>query len=257
MRYESLSQDEKAKPGKDIDDGTGGAEMSEERYYNRLAAAYVRGHAVKTGSPQVQKVLMNALLPDLTDGQTEQIIDAGCRADLKIYRFKTTHGEMPRIKKVLGFLKSISFDTLLDVGSGRGVFLIPFLTGFPWVAVTSADILPHRVAFLNEIAVGGISNLTAIEADICSQPLPDKSVDVVTMLEVLEHIPDVEAAVNSAVRIARNHIVVSVPSKPDDNPEHIHLLTKDKLTELFTGVGCSKLNFDGVNGHLIMIATLN
>ncbi|MCD8132102.1 MAG: class I SAM-dependent methyltransferase, partial [Lachnospiraceae bacterium] len=89
------------------------------------------------------------------------------------------------------------------------------------------------------------------------QPLPDKSVDVVTMLEVLEHIPDVEAAVNSAVRIARKHIVVSVPSKPDDNPEHIHLLTRDRLTELFTGAGCRKLNFDGVNGHLIMIVTLD
>lgn len=231
--------------------------MSKERYYNRLAAAYVRGHAMKTGIPQIPDELMDAPLAGLTDGQIEQIIDAGRGADLKIYRFKTTHGEMPRIKKVQGFLKSISFDTLLDVGSGRGVFLIPFLTEFPWVAVTSADILPHRVGFLNEIAAGGISNLTAIEADICSQPLPDKSVDVVTMLEVLEHIPDVEAAVNSAVRIARKHIVVSVPSKPDDNPEHIHLLTRDRLTDLFAGAGCRKLNFDGVNGHLIMIATLN
>lgn len=231
--------------------------MSEERYYNRLAAAYVRGHAMKTGIPQLTNALMGAPLVDLSDMQMAQIIDAGRRADLKIYRFKTTHGEMPRIKKVLGFLKSIGFETLLDVGSGRGVFLLPFLAEFPWVAVTSVDILPHRVGFINEIAAGGITTLTAIEADICNQPLPEKSVDVVTMLEVLEHIPDVEAAVNSAVRIARKHIVVSVPSKLDDNPEHIHLLTRDRLTELFTGAGCRKINFDGVNGHLMMIATLN
>jgi 2-polyprenyl-3-methyl-5-hydroxy-6-metoxy-1,4-benzoquinol methylase len=50
-------------------------------------------------------------------------------------------------------------------------------------------------------------------------------VDIVTLLEVLEHIPDVEKAV-AAVRMARKYVVVSVPSKEDNNPEHIHLLTK-------------------------------
>ena len=231
--------------------------MSEERYYTRLAAAYVRGHAIKYAIPQLPEALSTKPFDHLNPEEMQQIIDAGRRSDLKIYRFKTTHGEMPRIRKVMGFLKSIRFDTLLDVGSGRGVFLIPFLTEFPWVAVTAADILPHRVAFLNEIAAGGITNLTAIEANICCQPLPDKSVDVVTLLEVLEHILDVETAVCSAVRMAKKHIVVSVPSRPDDNPEHIHLLTRDRLTELFMGAGCTKLHFDGVNGHLIMIATLS
>ena len=64
-----------------------------------------------------------------------------------------------------------------------------------------------------------------IKGACCSQPLPDHSVDIVTLLEVLEHIPDVEKAV-AAVRMARKYVVVSVPSKEDNNPEHIHLLTK-------------------------------
>ncbi len=79
--------------------------------------------------------------------------------------------------------------------------------------------------------------------------------DVVTLLEVLEHIPNVEAAVRNAVRIAKQCIVVSVPSKPDDNPEHIHLLTKDKLTALFNEAGCVKLHFSGVPEHLILVAS--
>ena len=31
-----------------------------------------------------------------------------------------------------------------------------------------------------------------------------------------------------------------MPSKTDDNPEHIHLLTKEKLTQMFGAAGCTK-----------------
>ena len=78
--------------------------------------------------------------------------------------------------------------------------------------------------------------------------------DVVTLLEVLEHIPDVDSAIWNAVRLAKKYVVVSVPSKPDDNPEHIHLLTKDTLARSFSGAGASRLRFDGVSGHLLLIA---
>ena len=76
------------------------------------------------------------------------------------------------------------------------------------------------------------------------------------MLEVLEHIPDVERAVATAVKMAKQYVVVTVPSKPDNNPEHIHLLTKDKLSQMFSAAGCTRLHFDGVEGHLFMAAAL-
>ena len=91
---------------------------------------------------------------------------------------------------------------------------------------------------------------------ICDQPFPDNSFDVVMLLEVLEHIPKVEKAIAAAVKMAKQYVVVSVPSRTDDNPEHIHLLTKDKLTQMFGTAGCTKLHFDGVDGHLFMIAVL-
>ena len=61
-------------------------------------------------------------------------------------------------------------------------------------------------------------------------------------------------SINSLVN--KKYVVISVPSKEDDNPEHIHLLTKDILTKLFAGAGCTKLHFGGVNSHLIMMATI-
>lgn len=77
------------------------------------------------------------------------------------------------------------------------------------------------------------------------------------MLEVLEHIPDVEKAIRCAVSLAKKFIVVTVPSKEDDNPEHIHLLTKEVLTKYFNACGVTKLSFDGVSGHLFMIAKID
>ena len=142
------------------------------------------------------------------------------------------------------------------MGSGRGVFLFPFLEEFPETETVSIDVLPRRVEFLQDVNRGGITRLRAVQADLCGQPFPDGSFDVVTALEVLEHIPDVESAVRAAVRMARRYVVVTVPSKPDDNPEHIHLLTKERLTELFEAAGCRRLHFDGVPGHLFVAAPL-
>ncbi len=223
-------------------------------YYKKPLAAYVRGHSASSGVPPLEGSLADTPLDALTEEQLCALYSAGKAAGLKLYRFKNTHDELPRVKRVLGFLKGISFETLLDVGSGRGVFLFPFLNSFPWVKVTSADILDYRAEFLAEISRGGMDNLTAVNADICSCPWEDNSFDVVTLLEVLEHIPDVATAVKNAVRLAKKFVAVSVPSHEDNNPEHIHLLTKKRLTELFREAGCESLSFDGVNGHLIMIA---
>lgn len=219
----------------------------------RLACAYVRGVSLRTGIPALSPSLVSTPLGDLNEDDTLKILTAGQDAQLKLYRFKP-HDDLPRVRMVMGFLKAIQPDSLLDIGSGRGVFLNSFLTAFPWVNVTSLDILPHRVQALRDIANGGLPQLTAIEQDLCAWDAPDNSFDVVTLLEVLEHIPDTASAIRAAVRLARRYIVVTVPSKPDNNPEHIHLLTKSDLTELFTAAGCTSLSFGGVPGHLFMTA---
>ena len=218
-----------------------------------LKYAYIRGVSLRTGKPALDKELIQKPLNELTEEDKAILETAGREAELKLYRFKNM-GELARVQKAIGFLKGVWPESLLDVGSGRGVFLFPFLEAFPSVPVTSADILSYRVEFLKDIALGGISTLTAVEENIVTWNAPEKSFDVVTMLEVLEHIEQVEQAILNAVRLAKRYVVVSVPSKEDNNPEHIHLLTKDKLTDLFTRAGAKSLHFDGVNGHLFMTA---
>lgn len=116
--------------------------------------------------------------------------------------------DLPRVQEVLGFLHGIQFDSLLDVGSGRGVFLLPLLRDFRELNVISMDILPHRVELWKDVQAGGI---------------------------------------------ARQYVLVTVPSKPDDNPEHIHLFSNDDLARLFTGAKWVKFG-SVLNHRFAMIA---
>lgn len=207
----------------------------EQQYISRLFEAYKRGFEIR--------------YKDTTKAPEQ-----------KDHYFKVKD-DLPRVQVVLGFLRGIvaagQCQSLLDVGSGRGVFLFPLLRDFPDLYVTSLDILPHRVELLQCIHDGGIENLNPLLDDICTWNAPDKSFDVVTMLEVMEHIPDTEAVVHNAIRLAKNYIIVSVPSKPDDNPEHIHLFSKEDLKSLFLQHGCSKVKFMSVTNHTVMVAYLN
>lgn len=224
--------------------------------YKDLASAYVRGCALK-GKVSVPEELVQQPLESLTDDQKDELVSCGKAAKLKMHYFKEKY-ELARVQLVMGFMRGMvasgQVSSLLDVGSGRGAFLFPLLTEFSGVDVTSIDILSHRVDLLQSVAIGGISNLHALERNLCDWDAPDGSFDAVTLLEVLEHIPDVEKAVVNAVRLAGKYLVATVPSKPDDNPEHIHLFTKNMLSDMFLKAGCSKVKFDSVLNHLFMVA---
>lgn len=60
--------------------------------------------------------------------------------ELKMHNFKEKEN-LPRVQVVLGFLHGVvpagQCQSLLDVGSGRGVFLFPLLRDFPELDVTS------------------------------------------------------------------------------------------------------------------------
>ena len=220
-----------------------------ERYDLRMTAAYIRGALWDS----LDEGLRGASLDGLTSADLAALLALAGEAGLTLHYFKRQES-LPRVKKALGFLRGAGGESLLAVGSGRGGFLLPFLREFPGVPVTSLDVLEKRVAMLAAMRRGGLSDLTPLRADICVWDAPPGSFDAVTLLEVLEHIPDVAAAVRNAVRLARRWVVVTVPSKPDDNPEHIHLLTKPVLEDLFAAAGCRALRFDGVPGHLFMAA---
>jgi ubiquinone/menaquinone biosynthesis C-methylase UbiE len=92
--------------------------------------------------------------------------------------------------------------------------------------------------------------------DVTDLGFDDSAFDVVSMLEVLEHIPAAAQAVGEVVRVARRFVVLSVPTKPDDNPEHVHLFDERRIRELFGAAGVTRLTIDYVLNHMILVANI-
>ena len=76
------------------------------------------------------------------------------------------------------------------------------------------------------------------------------------VLEVLEHLAEPAQAVRELVRVARRFVVASVPSKEDDNPEHIQLFDGAALERMFADAGARNVTVTYVRGHIICVATL-
>lgn len=205
-------------------------------YYADLAWAFLRGR-----------------LPD--GGQGRALIEQARAAGLRWHKFKRKSGP-PRVTEVLALLEGLTPTSLLDIGSGRGAFLWPLLARFPELPVTAIDRLDHRVRDIEAVRRGGIDRVRAQIADVEALPFADDQFDVVTILEVLEHIADPTAAAPQLLRVARRFVVASVPSQEDDNPEHIRLFTRDSLTALFMEAGAKAVQISFVLNHMIAVVTM-
>lgn len=206
--------------------------MSLSNHYERFAAAYVRGKLGIAG-------------PD------EEVLERA--GDLRLHRFKRS-SQLPRVRKVLGALHALAPDRLLDLGTGRGVFLWPLLEEFPFLEVVCVDVLDYRVADLQAVARGGVERLSAVNCPLEAMPFGDSEFGVVTMLEVLEHTPDPLRALTEVARVCERSLILSVPSHEDDNPEHLHLFDPAQLKRWLEQLGFSRVKLDGVLNHLIVLA---
>jgi ubiquinone/menaquinone biosynthesis C-methylase UbiE len=208
----------------------------DERYFTRLATAFVRGKLGRTA-------------PTLS---SEELIAEGLASGLRLHKFKR-NTELPRVRKVLGVLRGLAPASLLDVGSGRGTFLWPLLDAFPRLEVTAVDINPVRVADIAAVGSGGVPNLRALRMDAGALELAEGHADVVTALEVLEHLPAPRRAAAEAVRVARRYVVASVPSKEDDNPGHVNLFDARGFESLFLDAGARGVKVEHVLNHMIAV----
>jgi ubiquinone/menaquinone biosynthesis C-methylase UbiE len=103
----------------------------------------------------------------------------------------------------------------LDVSCGRGQMLI------------EAENLGFTPVQGTEIVSKLIDGKKIVYAEVHNLPFPDKSFDVVTMFDVIEHlIPgDDERACMEMARVARSHILLTANNKPSHNKygEDLHI----------------------------------
>ena len=102
--------------------------------------------------------------------------------------------------------------SVLDVGCGEGVITARLATLLPAAEVEGLDVDDPDLAAEWAARAGG--NLSFRPGSAYALPHPDRSVDTVCALEVLEHLERPEAALAELVRVARRAVVVSTPREP-------------------------------------------
>lgn len=215
------------------------------RYHLGPAAALVRGRLGPRPDPR-----FSAPLDALAPAQLGALVRLGREAGVEeLPRFKRSAG-LPRVRRVLGALAALAPADLLDVGSGRGAFLWPVLEAMPALRVTAIERSEARLRPLADVRRGGLTRLSPLRMDATALGLADRSFDVVSLLEVLEHLTDPAAAAREALRVARRAVVASVPSRPDDNPEHLRLFDGPSLAALFAP---HTARVDHVLNHMIAV----
>lgn len=126
----------------------------------------------------------------------------------------------------------ISFDSVLDVGSGNGKMVDYFSSrGKKCLGV---DLHPTR----NDIQ----------KMDILNNKLDDESYDLVYSAHVIEHLPQPENFVKELLRISRKYVCIVAPlpgKKFWDQPDHLRPYTAETFKRIFhlnKWVRCTEIN---------------
>lgn len=136
--------------------------------------------------------------------------------------------------------------SVLDIGFGFGQAIINFSkAGFTTYALDNSqellDALAARVAKENV-------KMTILKSEATSIPLPDNSLDLVILTEVLEHVVPYEQLVDEIYRVLKpgGYLILSVPTYSTeqiytflnkDYPKsatHVNLFRKSYLKKMFT-----------------------
>jgi 2-polyprenyl-3-methyl-5-hydroxy-6-metoxy-1,4-benzoquinol methylase len=101
--------------------------------------------------------------------------------------------------------------SLLDVGCGEGVLTEKWARRIDGrvVGIDLDDPLLHK-----EWEQRSAANLEYLVMKAENLPFGDDEFDVASAIEVLEHVPDPEHTVAEMARVARGHLLVSVPREP-------------------------------------------
>lgn len=134
-----------------------------------------------------------------------------------------------RRRLVADLVRTVPHATILDLGCGDGSLLAEFAAKFPASKLMGSDVSERALS----IARRNAPHAEFFQATLPGGTLPpNRTFDVVTLSEVLEHIEDDEAVLREVAPIAR-HVVISVPGGPEDKVDrrygHFRNYTGDLL----------------------------
>jgi len=132
--------------------------------------------------------------------------------------------------------------TVLDAGCGEGFVTAYLARRNPALQITGVDLSPDAVAYATE-HYGERARFR--KGSLYKLPFSDNSFDAVLCSEVLEHLDDVDRAVEELKRVTRRHVLITVPREPyfkwlndlgrylgiSPDPGHVNFWTKNTFQQ--------------------------
>jgi ubiquinone/menaquinone biosynthesis C-methylase UbiE len=126
----------------------------------------------------------------------------------KYFRFSTRRITALFIEKIVQHLKKNDPKIILDAGCGTG-FITDIINRSMDVTIVSCDMNAHRISCAKTQF-----HLETVIADITHLPFRSSSFDTVLAIEIIEHLPDKESALDEIKRVTRKNVIITVPFDP-------------------------------------------
>ena len=126
----------------------------------------------------------------------------GTWGDLQVYGPQHRH----KYRLILEMLRTVPFNTLLDVGCGAGRLLSLIRDSFPGCRLMGVDVSPTAVDRARNSQAG-----TRFEVLDISRERLDEQFDLVMCCDVLEHLEDDQQAIHNLRKMARAFALITVP----------------------------------------------
>ncbi len=148
-----------------------------------------------------------------------------------------------RTRFVLNRIMDVHPDSVLDAGCGHGALVCALHS--KGVNASGCDIADSRV----EIARHACPQVDFFSADLANLPVDDNSFDLVSSVEVVEHVDDPLAVIRQFARAARRYVFITVPyrEKMPEGPHpsgHQHSFSEKSLEDLMKKAGLRDVKID-------------
>lgn len=184
---------------------------------------------------------------------------AGWSDDLAVIHEEAIGGEHPidiasrsdalaQVKKYMPSDKAV----IMEIGCSSGYFIRDMVKSFPEAVIIGADVVKEPLYRF----AGNFPGIPLLCFDLLQCPLPDQSVDVLVMLNVLEHIEDDLGALQKACDLLKpsGALIIEVPAGPkfydayDKEDRHFRRYSPAELRLKLTAAGfkIDRLSYLGV-----------
>lgn len=145
------------------------------------------------------------------------------------------------LSQVIKYAKNNSI--ILEVGCSSGYMLQRLMTTFPHGLIIGADVVKEPLEQLAK----KIPTVPLFRFDLTECPLPDNSVDIIVILNVLEHIENDEIAIDHLYRILKPNgvVIIEVPAGPnlyDEYDKFLMHFRRYQLSKLVTMIKRKKFS---------------